>query len=129
MSKKIIHLLFILCLTKLYYIADQSLQFSPNLLANSFSSHVNEKSSLGVTSSDVIPMKNFFIKRKIKEFDVSNEIKDNFPEIFFLRILEYNYPIKYKKNSTIVVKLINENLKKNCKILFTTYNFNINECK
>ena len=36
MRKKIIYLLFVLCLIKLYHIADRSLKFSPNLLLSSF---------------------------------------------------------------------------------------------
>ena len=60
MRKKLFYLLFVLCLFKLYHIADRSLKFSPNLLINSFNQNVGEKISLGITGNDVISIKNFF---------------------------------------------------------------------
>ena len=57
MRKKIIFLLFFLCLAKLYHIADRRMNFSLNLLINSFSVNAGEQSSLGLIASDVILIK------------------------------------------------------------------------
>ena len=56
LKKKIVFLLFVLCLIKLYDIAGRSLNFSPNLLINSFKEDGGEKSSLGIIGDDVIPI-------------------------------------------------------------------------
>ena len=61
MRKKIFFLLFVLCLIKLYDIAGRSLNFSSNLLINSFKEDGGEKSSLGITADDVIPIRSFFL--------------------------------------------------------------------
>ena len=72
MKNKIIYLLFILCLAKVYYIADRNLKFSPALLANSFEESSGEKSSLGLIAKDLIPTKKFFLSNKIIEIKLSD---------------------------------------------------------
>ena len=129
MRKKIVFLLFVLCLIKLYDIAGRSLNFSPNLLINSFKEDGGEKSSLGITADDVIPMRSFFLSKNIMEFKVSKKIKRNFPKIYHLRIMEFNYPIKEVKNTPILVAHKKEIVETNCELLLFTQNFNIYECK
>lgn len=129
MKRKIIYSLFILCLIKLYHIADRSLHFSPNLLFSSFTQNAGEKRSLGVTFNDLAPIRDFFIDKKITKFSVSNEIKNNHPEIFYLRLLQFNYPAKLNNDASIRIKLKREKSKNNCKLLYFTENFNIHECK
>ena len=65
MKKKIIYFLFLLSLIKLYDIADRSLNFSPNLLINSFEQNAGEKSSLGFLADDFIKIRNFFLSKNI----------------------------------------------------------------
>ena len=73
MRKKIVFLLFVLCLIKLYDIAGRSLNFSPNLLINSFKEDGGEKSSLGIIGADIIPIRDFFQSQNILEFQLSEE--------------------------------------------------------
>ena len=129
MRKKIVFLLFVLCLIKLYDIAGRSLNFSPNLLINSFKEDGGEKSSLGITADDVIPMRNFFLSKNIMEFKLSEKTKKYLPEIYYLRIMEFNYPIKVVKNTPILVAHKKEIVETNCELLLFTKNFNIYECK
>ena len=128
MKKKIVFLLFVLCLIKLYHIADRSLSFSPNLLINSFKPYSGEKSSLGIIGVDIIPIRDFFQSQNILEFQLSEEIIKKH-EIVYQRIIEFIYPIKMKQNATILVALKAEQEKINCKFLNLTKNFNIYECK
>ena len=128
MRKKIIFLLFVLCLIKLYDIAGRSLNFSPNLLINSFKEDGGEKSSLVFTGDDVIPIRNFFLSNNIMEFKLSEKIKKNH-EIYYLRMMEFNYPIKEVKNTPIFVTHKKEIVETNCELLLFTQNFNIYECK
>lgn len=128
MKNKIIYLLFILCLAKVYYIADRNLKFSPALLANSFEESSGEKSSLGLIAKDLIPTKKFFLSNKIIDFKLSDEIVHKRMEIY-QRMIEYNYPIKYAKNSIIFVAHKKDSVPNNCLILFSTQNLNTYECK
>ena len=128
MRKNIFYLLFVLCLIKLYYIADRSLQFSPNLLINSFKQNAGEKSSLGVTADDIIPIRNFFLGKNILEYKLSDEIIKN-NEIYYQRIIEFTYPIKIKQKASILIANRTEDFQENCESLYLTQSFNIYECK
>ena len=126
MKNKIIYLLFILCLAKVYYIADRNLKFSPALLIDSFNS--GEKNSLGLIANDLIPTKNFFLNNKVTEFKLSDEIIQKRMEIY-QRIIEYNYPIKIKKNSTVFIAHKKDSVPNECSKLFSTKNLNTYECR
>ena len=128
MRKKIIYLLFILCLIKLYDIADRSLNFSPKLLINSFKEKAGEKSSLGRMADDIIPIRNFLLNKNILEFKLSEEIIKN-NEMYYQRIIEFSYPIKTRQSANILVALNVEDAQENCELLYLTQNFNIYECK
>ena len=128
MRKKLFYILFVLCLIKLYHIADRSLKFSPNLLINSFNQNVGEKISLGTTGNDVISIKNFFLSKNILAYKLSEEILKNH-EIYYQRIIEFSYPIKMTQKASILVSHKAEDTQKNCKLLHFTQTFNIYECK
>ena len=128
MKNKIIYLLFILCLAKVYYIADRNLKFSPSLLINSFKENSGEKNSLGLMANELISTKKFFLRNNITEFQLSDEIIQQRMEIY-QRIVEYNYPLKNKKSSPIFVAHKEDNAPNNCLILFSTQNINTYECR
>ena len=117
MRKKIIFLLFFLCLAKLYHIADRRMDFSLDLLINSFKPYSGEKSSLGIIGVDIIPIRDFFQSQNILEFKLSEEIIKKH-EIVYQRIIEFSYPIKMKQNATILVALKTEQKKRNCKFWY-----------
>ena len=62
MHKKLFYLILLLCFFKLFHVAYKSVQFSPNILFNSFKRNVAEKSSLGFASNDVIPLRDFLFR-------------------------------------------------------------------
>jgi|TARA_B100000929_G_C15498595_1_gene416742 hypothetical protein len=128
MKDKIIYLLFFLCLAKIYYIADRNLNFSYVLLLESFKKNSGEKTSLGPVANDIISSKKFFLKKNINEFQLSDEIVEKKAEIY-QRMIEFNYPIKNKKNTPILVARKSEGSQANCKLLISTQNLNIYECE
>tara|TARA_Y100000310_G_C20676269_1_gene813260 strand:- start:1757 stop:2143 length:387 start_codon:yes stop_codon:yes gene_type:complete len=128
MKKKIIHLLFVLCLIKLYHIADRSLKFSPNILINSFGKSVAEKSSLNFTADDVLPIRNFFVSKNILEFKFKDGIMKN-PDMTYQSIIEFTYPIKMKQYATILLSHNMDDVQSNCVLLHSTKNFNVHDCK
>ena len=129
MRKKIFYLLFILSLIKLYDIADRSLNFSPNLLINSFEQNAGEKSSLGFFGDDFIKIRNFFLSKNILKFKLSNEIIKNEDQLSYLNIIQFNYPIKMEQSSTILLTYNTENAQPDCELLYPTKNYNIYECE
>jgi len=129
MRKKIIYLLFLLSLIKLYDIADRSLNFSPNLLVNSFEQNAGEKNSLGFFADDFIKIRNFFLSKNISKFKLSDEIIKNEDKLSYLNIIEFNYPIKMEQSSTTLLTYNNENAQTGCELLYNTNNYSIYECK
>ena len=128
MRKKIIFLLFFLCLAKLYHIADRRANFSLNLLINSFSVNAGEQSSLGQIGDDVILIKDIFLKKDISEFVLSKDTLENCPRCSH-RIIEFIYPIKIKQNAAFLVAHKNDEKQKNCELISFTNSYNIYECK
>ena len=130
MHKKLFYLILLLCFFKLFHVAYKSVQFSPNILFNSFKSNVAEKSSLGFAANDVIPLRNFFLERNISEFTLSKKIiADKENNISYMSIIEFNYPIKLSENSSIFIAYKNEKVKTNCNLQLITENYNTYECE
>ena len=128
MRKKIIFLLFALCLFKLYDIAGRSLNFSPNLFVNSFKKNAGEQSSLNHMSNKVVPLRNFLLSKNILEYKLSEEMmRNNFP--LTQRVVEFIYPIKINKNSPILITHHTENAQENCELLYFSESVNVYECK
>ena len=129
MKKKFIYFLFLLCLIKLYDIADRSLKFSPNLLINSFQENAGEKDSLNFLADDFIPIRNFFVSKNILKFKLSNGIIKNEDKLSYLNIIEFNYPIRMEQSSPILVTYTTEYVQTGCKLIYSTKNYNIHECE
>ena len=129
MRKKIIYLLFLLCLIKLYDIADRSLKFSPNLLANSFQENAGEKDSLNFLADDFISIRNFFVSKNILKFKLSNGIIKDEDQLSYSNIIEFNYPIRMEQTSPFLVSYIDEYVQAGCKLIYSTKNYYIHECE
>ena len=128
MKNKIIYTLFVLCLVKIYYIADKNLKFSPDLLKNTFKENAGEIISLNNAAQDVISTKKFFLEKNIYEFQLSDSIIEK-NQLIYQRMVEFIYPIKVKKKSSIFISHNTENIRSNCKIIHNTKNLNIYDCK
>lgn len=128
MKNKIFFVLLVFCLLKLYHIADRSLYFSPNLLINSFHKNAGEKESLLSMSDEVISIRDYLQERNITKFGLSDEILKEH-ENFYMRIIEFNYPIKMSKNSPILFGLEGGDGVGGCDLLDIKNNIHIYECK
>ena len=128
MKTKIIFIIFILCLAKLYHIAERRMNFSLDLLINSFSLNAGERSSLAPFASDVIKIKDFFLIKNVSEYKLSENVLKNCPRCS-QRIMEFTYPIKFNQNATFLITYKNEEKQKNCNIISFTKSYNIYECK
>ena len=128
MRKKIIFLLFFCCLAKLYHIADRRMDFSLDLLINSFTVSAAEQSSLGQIADDVVLIKNIFLNKNVSEFMLSEDILRICPRCSH-RIIEFIYPIKIKQNAAFLVAYKNDDKQKNCELISFTKSYNIYECK
>ena len=129
MRKKIIYLLFLLCLIKLYDIADRSLKFSPSLLINSFQENAGEKDSLNFLADDFISIRNFFVSKNILKFKLSNGIIKDEDQLSYSNIIEFSYPIRMKQTSPFLVSYIDEYVQAGCKLIYATKNYYIHECE
>lgn len=128
MSKNFFIALFVLCLIKLFHISYKSVNFSPNLLFNSFQENAGEDVSLGFAFIDVVPIRNYFKNENISEFNISEEILKNH-QIYYQRIVELSYPVKMNIKSSTLVALKSEDLNNICELLKETANLGVYECK
>mgnify|MGYP006201104103 FL=1 len=128
MKNKIIFVLFLLSLIKLYHIADQRMDFSFNLLLNSFNKTAGEKSSLGTLAEDYIFIKKTFKEKKILDYKISDYIIEDCPGCSH-RIVEFTYPTQFNSNATFLIASNKESVNENCKTISNTKYFNIHECK
>ena len=77
-------------------------------------------------SKEVIESSNIIKKNNLKDFNLSQEIKDN---MYLLhRIVEFNYPIRMKEKSKFIFLLIKEKIPFNCKILKKEQHIKLAEC-
>jgi len=128
MKKFFTYFIFFLCLTKLYHIADISLNFSPNLLINSFKKDSGEKKSLNISYNDVFSINKYLINNNIKNFILSEKIILDQTR-FFYHFIEFNYPIIMNKKSNTLIAYKTDNVEKKCLLLHSTKNFNLYDCK
>ena len=128
MKKYFIYLFFFLCLIKLYHIADISLNFSANLLTNSFKKNSGEEKSLNIAYDDIGSINKYLLNNNIKNFKLSEKIILD-QSIFFYHLIEFNYPIVMKKKSNTLIAYKTDEVKNKCQLIHTTKIFNLYDCK
>ena len=83
----------------------------------------------GITFSlppQAIESSNYIKKYQLDNFNLSDEIKNN--NALYQRIIEFNYPVKFKNKSNIYFSLKQENLLDNCKIIDQGEYLILNKC-
>ena len=128
MKKYFIYFFFILCLIKLYHIADISLNFSTNLLINSFKKNSGEEKSLNIAYDDIGSINKYLLNNNIKNFKLSEKIILD-QSRFFYHLIEFNYPIIMKKKSNTLIAYKTDEVKNKCQLIHTTKIFNLYDCK
>ena len=116
MNKQKLRLLKILFLTlfflQIFYIYQFRSGFKFEIIKNPFSKNSGIEFSL---PAQVIESSRIIKKQKIGNFNLSEGIKNN--EALFQRIIEFNYPIKFKDDANIYFYLKKENSSEQCEIL------------
>ena len=111
-EKKIKFFFVIVCLLQIFYIFYFRSGFQPEVIRNPFDKEAGINFAL---PAEAIEAKNIINSNNLKDFNLSNKIKENI--YLYQRILEFNYPIKINKNSDFVFILIREEIPSKCKKL------------
>jgi len=121
--KKLKFFFLILCILQVFYIFHFRSGFKYEVFKSPFKVDSGVEYSL---SKEVIESSNIIKKNNLKDFNLSQEIKDN---MYLLhRIVEFNYPIRMKEKSKFIFLLIKEKIPFNCKILKKEQHIKLAEC-
>ena len=121
--KKLKFFCLILCILQVFYIFHFRSGFKYEVFKSPFKVDSGVEYSL---SKEVIESSNIIKKNNLKDFNLSQEIKDN---MYLLhRIVEFNYPIRMKEKSKFIFLLIKEKIPFNCKILKKEQHIKLAEC-
>jgi hypothetical protein len=97
---------------QIFYIYQFRSGFNFKILKNPFSQDSGIEFSL---PPQVIESKKLIKKNKIDNFNLSDGIKNN--EAMYQRIIEFNYPIRFKTEENIYLFLAKENFSEKCEML------------
>ena len=122
MSKKIRFILIITILVQLIYITKNKIDFEFENLISSLKKDFKGNLYLPKETTEI---KKILVSKKIKSFNLSNEIKNS--NYIYQRTIEFSYPIKFNSESEIFFEFISE--KNNNCLIETTYKFTqISKC-
>jgi len=119
-----IKLFFILiCFLQLFYIFHFRSGFKIEIFKNALSENAG---IVNVLPSEAIDLKKTASELNIDQFNLSDLILED--DYLFQRIVEYNYPIRFNKNSKFVFLLKNEENISSCKAIKITKYLKLFEC-
>ena len=101
----------ILCIIQLFYIFQFRSDFKLEVFKNSFKENYGKIYALSpaVIESNYI-LNNF----ELVDFNLSQKLQSD--TYFYQRVIEFNYPIKFNKNSNQIFHLLEEEVSNSCKI-------------
>lgn len=114
-------LIFIICLIKLFHIGYFRVNFSTNLLFNSFEKDFANNSAV---NENILEAHGLIKKSNISTFNLSNNLI--LSGYFRQRIVEFSYPIRFDKSSKFIVALSNSKI--SCKIKLQSEKIKLYEC-
>ena len=97
---------------QIFYIYQFRSDFNFEIIKNPFGKDSGIEFSL---PPQVIESNRFIKKHQINNFNLSDEVKNN--EALYQRIIEFNYPIKFKTEKNIYLFLKKEDFSEKCEIL------------
>jgi len=105
---------FIVCVLQIFYLFQIRSGFKYEIIKNPF----NENSGVNyAVSPEIIESNNILKNNNLTSFNLSeNLLNDTY---FYQRSIEFNYPIKIKKDSNFIIYNINESILNTCIILET----------
>ena len=110
--KKLKILFIFVCAFQLFYLLNNRSNFKIEVLKDPFSKN---SGSIYALSSAVIESKNILTKYNLPDFNLSDLKKKDI--YFYQRLVEFNYPIRLKKDSKFIFYKINENIFDSCELV------------
>ena len=111
-EKKIKFFFILICFLQIFYIFYFRSGFQSEVIKNPFSSEAGINFAL---PAEAIEVKKIINNQKLKDFNLSKEIKANI--YIYQRIIEFNYPLRINNNSNYTFLLKEENIPNACKKL------------
>ena len=121
--KKIRILFIIICILQLFYMFQFRIGFQYEVIKNPFK---KDSGVSFVVPSEIIETSRILKKQKVKDFNLSETIKNN--DYLYKKIIEFNYPIRMNENSKMIFFLNKENILDNCKVIETGKYFKFTQC-
>ena len=110
--KKFKFFFLILCVIQLFYIFHFRSGFQYEIVKNPFNKNAGISHTLSV---EVIEVNSILKKQKVTDFNLSEGLKKD--TYLYQRIIEFNYPIRFKKSSELIFYLYNEIIPDSCIII------------
>ena len=111
-DKKIKFFFLIICILQIFYIFHFRSGFKYEILKNPFGRDTGINYALPL---EVVEVRDFIIKQKVNSFNLSKDfIQDKY---LYQRTIEFNYPIRIKKDSKFVFHLKNESISDSCQLI------------
>ena len=111
-DKKIKFFFLIICLLQIFYIFHFKSGFKYEILKNPLGIDTGINYALPL---EVVEVRDIIIKQKVNNVNLSEDfIKDKY---LYQRTIEFNYPIRIKKNSKFVFHLKNEIISDSCQLV------------
>ena len=111
--KKLKILFIFVCALQLFYLFNNRSNFKIEILKDPFSKN---SGIIYALTPAVIESKNILTKYNLPDFNLSNDLK-KIDTYFYQRSVEFNYPIRLKKDSKFIFYKINENIFDSCEIV------------
>jgi len=121
--KKTKVLFFIICILQLFYLLQFRSGFEFEIIKDPFNKNAGISSAL---SSEIIESRNILNKHEINNFNLSKKLKKD--TYFYQRSIEFNYPRRIDQSSKFILFSINEDIKKDCKIIETSIHLKLIHC-
>ena len=111
--KKLKILFIFVCALQLFYLFNNRSNFKIEILKDPFSKNSGIVYAL---TPAVIESKNIITKYNLPDFNLSNDLK-KIDIYFWQRSVEFNYPIRLKKDSKFIFYKISENIFDSCELV------------
>ena len=111
--KKLKILFIFVCAFQLFYLFNNRSNFKIEILKDPFSKN---SGIIYALTPAVIESKNILTKYNLPDFNLSNDLK-KIDTYFYQRSVEFNYPIRLKKDSKFIFYQINENILDSCELV------------
>ena len=111
--KKLKILFIFVCAFQLFYLLNNRSNFKIEVLKDPFSKN---SGIIYALTPAVIESKNIITKYNLPDFNLSNDL-EKIDIYFWQRSVEFNYPIRLKKDSKFIFYKINENIFDSCELV------------